>query len=389
MTFVAEILARLPGLAKPQLKFMLAMFAAFFSFTGRANRTNLARHGAPSPSSQYRWAQRDFDFTTFNRQALIAAGIEQHELVAVMDESFIRKAGKKTHGLGFFYDACNRKARRGLEISLVGLIDRTDNLAYTLQVQQVQPKPVEGSRLDAAAAQYNAQRAHISSWTDTWVFDGAYAKKSFVDAVVKTGDTMVSRLRKDAAMRHLYTGAYSGRGRPKKYSGKVVFDDLSRWSWMGEVEAGVGLYSLVCWHDSLQRQILVSLLRLERTGKYVLLFSTNVEEDAFEVVSIYRSRFQVEFLFREGKQELGLNDCQARDEKGLDFHFNLSLSALNLLRIEELARGEGVLSIASARRRKQNENLMHRLFDRLGLDPTSPIIQPIFQDLRNYGAIAA
>ncbi len=142
-------------------------------------------------------------------------------------------------------------------------------------------------------------------------------------------------------------------------------------------------------HDSLQHQILVSLLRLERTGKHVLLFSTNVEEDAFEVVSIYRSRFQVEFLFREGKQELGLNDCQARDEKGLDFHFNLSLSALNLLRIEELARGEGVLSIASAWRRKQNENLMHRLFDRLGLDPTSPIIQPIFQDLRNYGAIAA
>ena len=111
--------------------------------------------------------------------------------------------------------------------------------------------------------------------------------------------------------------------------------------------------------------------------------------DAFEVVRLYRSRFQVEFLFREGKQELGLSDCQARDADGLAFHFNLSLSALNVLRLEEFQRGEGVLSIASARRRKQNENLMLRLFDRLGLDPTSPIIQPIFQDLRNYGAIAA
>jgi len=389
MTFVTEILARLPALAKPQIKFMLAMFAGFFAFTGRANRTNLARHGAPSPSAQYRWAHRDFDFTTFNRQTLIEAGIDEHELVAVMDESFIRKAGKKTHGLGFFYDACNQKARRGLEISLVGLIDRTDNIAYTFQVQQVQPKPEEGSRMDAAAAQYKAQRKVICQWTNTWVFDGAYAKKKFVDSVAETGDTMVSRLRKDAAMRHLYSGPYSGRGRPKMYDGKVVYDDLSGWRWMGEVEAGVSLYSIVCWHDSLLRQIRVSMLRFEANGKYVLLFSTDTQMDAFEVVRIYRSRFQVEFLFREGKQELGLNDCQARDEKALDFHFNLSLSALNLLRIEELARGEGVLSIASARRRKQNENLMHRLFERLGIDPTSPIIQPIIQDLRNYGAIAA
>ena len=209
MTFVAEILARLPGLAKPQLKFMLAMFAAFFAFAGKANRTNLARHGAPSPSAQYRWAHKTFDFTTFNKQTLIAAGIDQHELIAVMDESFIRKAGKKTHGLGYFFDACNRKARRGLEISLVGLIDLTENTAYTLQVQQVSPNPDEGSRLDAAAAQYKAQRELISGWTDTWVFDGAYAKKPFVDTVVEAGDTMVSRLRKDAAMKHLYTGEYS------------------------------------------------------------------------------------------------------------------------------------------------------------------------------------
>ena len=91
----------------------------------------------------------------------------------------------------------------------------------------------------------------------------------------------------------------------------------------------------------IKRQIRVSMLRRVMSGKYVLLFSTDVEMDAFEVVAIYRSRFQVEFLFREGKQELGLNDCQARDEKALSFHFNLSLSALNLLRLEEPGRGEG------------------------------------------------
>ena len=389
MTFVADILSRLPGLAKPQLKFMLAMFAAFFSFAGRANRTNLARYGAPSPSSQYRWARRDFDFTAFNRQAIIDAGIDKHELIAVMDESFIKKAGKKTHGLGFFFDACNQKARRGLEISLIGVVDRDDNIAYTLQLQQVMPKPQEGSRLDAAIAQYRAQRPQLCAWTRTWAADGAYAKRSFVDAVAETGDVLVSRLRKDADLKHLYMGAYRGRGRPRKYDGKVVFDDLSRWLCLGEVGSGVELYSVVAWHDSLKRRLRVSMLRRAKDGRYVLLMSTEEEMDPFEVVEIYRSRFQIEFLFREGKQELGLNDCQARDQKSLAFHFNLSMAALNILRIEELHRGEGVISIASARRRKQNEKLMLRILEKLGLDPTSPIIQPIFADLRNYGAIAA
>ncbi len=89
------------------------------------------------------------------------------------------------------------------------------------------------------------------------------------------------------------------------------------------------------------------------------------------------------------KQHLGLADCQARDEEALHFHFNLSLAALNLLRIQEVQRGEGVISIASARRRKQNENLMNRIFSILGIDSTQPQIQPHLPEIRDYGVIAA
>jgi hypothetical protein len=45
----------------------------------------------------------------------------------------------------------------------------------------------------------------------------------------------------------------------------------------------------------------------------------------------YKARFQIEFLFRDAKQFTGLNDHQVRDQKKLDFHLNLSLTALNLL----------------------------------------------------------
>jgi len=43
-----------------------------------------------------------------------------------------------------------------------------------------------------------------------------------------------------------------------------------------------------------------------------------------------RTRFQIEFCFRDGHQFTGLLDCQARDEKALDFACNASLAAVNI-----------------------------------------------------------
>ncbi|MBK3518269.1 transposase [Carboxylicivirga marina] len=55
--------------------------------------------------------------------------------------------------------------------------------------------------------------------------------------------------------------------------------------------------------------------------------------DASDILKYYQSRFQIEFLYGDGKQHVGLNDCQARGENKLNFHFNASLTAINLAKI--------------------------------------------------------
>jgi len=50
-------------------------------------------------------------------------------------------------------------------------------------------------------------------------------------------------------------------------------------------------------------------------------------------VKYYQLRFQIEFLFRDAKQFAGLNHCQARNQHKLDFHFNMSLAAVNLAKV--------------------------------------------------------
>jgi hypothetical protein len=61
-----------------------------------------------------------------------------------------------------------------------------------------------------------------------------------------------------------------------------------------------------------------------------LYFSTDVSMDPNDILLYYHSRFQIEFLYRDGKQHTGLNDSQARSENKLHFQFNASLTSINI-----------------------------------------------------------
>jgi len=57
-----------------------------------------------------------------------------------------------------------------------------------------------------------------------------------------------------------------------------------------------------------------------RNGKEItikLYLSTDLVMTAEKIVCYYRSRFQIESLYRDAKQYCGLNSCQARSENKL------------------------------------------------------------------------
>ncbi len=394
MTSVEQILSQMPALAKPQFKFLVAMFAAFFAFRGKANMTNLHRFGAPHPRTQARWHNRPFDFADFNLKLVDEAHAFEHRLAAAIDASFIPKNGKHTFGLGKFYNGCHCRSERGLEISLLALVALDHNTAWAIDARQSPAKmPVGKTRIDWCLDQLRAQAPHFPPQVRHLLADGQYAKTKFVNGVCdELGWELVSKLRRDANLRHPFTGPRrKGPGRPRKYDGKVSFEDLSRWKALGIVTAGVELFEVVAWHKSFKRKVRVVMARKKRGKKigYVLLLSTDLELGGVEIFEMYRSRFQIEFLFRDAKGHVGLCDGQMRGENGLGFHFQMSLAALNVLRLQEHQRGAQVVSIASTKRRKYNELFMNHLFDKLGLDPNDPKITPHLDALRDYGALAA
>jgi hypothetical protein len=173
---------------------------------------------------------------------------------------------------------------------------------------------------------------------------------------------------------------------------------LSRFEYLGtrEDDPHLHLYTAVVWHKTLQHRFrIVVLLNRKNPVKrrFIVLGSTDPALNGRQLVELYASRFQIEFLFRDSKQFTGLLDCQARAESALDFHFNASLATLNLVRAEALRAHQGqspsVFSMASWKQCQFNERLLDLFMEKLALDPTWVKNHSCYDELRTYGAIAA
>ncbi|WP_281645631.1 transposase, partial [Parendozoicomonas sp. Alg238-R29] len=139
----------------------------------------------------------------------------------------------------------------------------------------------------------------------------------------------------------------------------------------------------------------VVMLRVRRGNKIgtALIYSTDTELEAMTIIEYYKARFQIEFIFREAKQYTGLMDCQSCRKEAIHTQINASFSALNLLKLadreEKNTCDETVISIASWKRRMFNRHLMCRVFEKLELPLSDEKVRGAYEQLSNYGAIAA
>jgi hypothetical protein len=366
---------------------------------GKVNFTNLSRYSDLNEKTYRRHFSETFAFTQFNIELVQAARTPGHSLLAVMDCSFITKSGKNTDGIDYYWNGCHSRVERGLEISVMGLVDVATETAYAVSAQQTLNSsafPVEVSRMAQYLYHLQTVRPALPPEVRYLAVDGAYAKQSFVSETVRLNLHLISKLRCDANLRYRYEGVQNRRGRPRKYDGKVDLQDLTRLTFVETVQPKLDLYTVVVWSVAFKRWIRLAYLLDRQDSKklrFVVLFSTDVEQTAPAIYQFYRLRFQVEFIFRNAKQFTGLQDCQARDAAKLDFQFNASLTALNLALLDAQAQHNGeqpfVFSMASMKRRALMQHLLERFIVELDLEPTVIKSHPNYQNLQNYGMIAA
>ena len=402
MKTIKRILFQMSNITKPQHKFLLTLFSTIMLLQGRKNFRNMSRYSNLNEKSYSRNFRKSFDFTLFNHLLIMETIPNTNKRIAAVDASYVPKSGKHSYGIDKFWSGVAGKSKKGQEISSLAIIDLNYNTAYNLSVEQTPSSneigEKEENRINFYLQQIKRNKKYLISQSVIHIAtDGLYGKKRFIDGLVEIGFHQVGRLRSDANLRFLYKGPHpQRRGAKKKYDGKVKYDDFSRWEFVTEIKSGVSLVTADLNSPRFKRNLRVVALLDQRDPKnhrHILFFSTDLNIDPWELFKMYRSRFQIEFIFRDGKQFTGLTDCQARYKEPLNFHFNASLTALNLLKKEDRERNvnssSDACSISSWKTRYFNKHLLDQFISYFDLNPTSIKNTPQYEELINYGAISA
>ena len=391
------IFDKMTEVGKCQRKFLQEIFILIFSIQGRLTFINMSRYSHLNESTIRRHYTKFFDWMKFNLLLMQQGGLVlSASVIGAMDCSYVPKAGKHTYGLDRFWSGVAGRAKQGLEVSLLALIDTLSGSTWSLYAEQT---PAGFSQSEGGQDEYTRLDAYLTHWKaclsklkaiQYFVADGFYAKMKVFAAFDEAGKHLITKLRADANLRYLYQGEHpqGKRGRKQKYDGKVDYSYLSRWHFIGSDQkyAHLKIYTLVLNSVRFKRNLRIVLLHNTQSNKYVLLACSDITLEARMIVHFYQLRFQIEFLFRDAKQFAGFNHCQARDANKLHFHFNLSLAAINLARLE-IKEQNDTRSLNDLSRKAYNQRFLTWLFDKLSLKAQFDLNQKRCKQAILYGLI--
>ncbi len=202
---------------------------------GKVNFTNLSRYSEINERTYRRQFTRSYNFIKGNAEIIAKAIAATARQIIAIDCSFVPKSGKATYGIEYFYNGSASRAEKGLEISVIAIVDVDTKQGYALSVQQTPPAQPESkkTRIDLYLEQLAATKPYLPKLAVQHVVsDGFYSKIKWVDGVVALGLDAIGKLRCDADMRGCISvlqalNTLRMRRREKTIKiGRAMFEDL-------------------------------------------------------------------------------------------------------------------------------------------------------------------
>lgn len=335
----AEVALAFAGtkLNKSFQKTIIEILILYMVIPRKINFLQMERYGDCCEQCYRQAFGKSVDWLRFNMSLSAYAFRDGARRVAIaMDPCYIPKAGKHTPHAGTFWSGCAGAAKHGQEILGIGVIDVDLHDCMMLKAVQTALAP-DRERDELSLYGWYAKvlvdnKDEFQRISNVIVADAAFSKCTFTDKVLPEGYHVLSRLRNDAVLHYEWTGAPTGKpGRPRVKGARIDFDslDMAKAIRLG-IDPGDGeTFHMRAHCKSLGRVVSLVVLYLPNGG-YRLFFCIDADMPGIDVYKYYRTRFQIEFNYRDAKQFTGLADCQGRDERKLDFAFNASLAAVNI-----------------------------------------------------------
>jgi hypothetical protein len=396
---VGTTIQKVTQFTKPQLKFFVWLIRRWWMLPVRYNFLSLSRYGGYSDRAIRDQFARPLPFASFF-DALYRS-LQQKECILAFDPTFVPKSGKHTPGVYKFWNGSHQRAEQGLEAVVLAIIDVSDQMAYHIEATQTEVAAIDSGAdnkgtMEQYAQMITSHTAILQQYSSVMVVDGYFMKKGFIEALRADDFQVVTKGRRDASLKYLYHGKYSGHGHPRQYSGKVNLQhiDKRRWKQCYKDEE-ITAYEVVVYSVSLKCRVKAVYVVSEKQKGYDLLISTDVTMAGDKVLQYYHLRFQIEFLIRDAKQYAGLEQCQARSQDKLYNHWNMALFSVSLARwqwwaqLPENQKQDTGFSMRTVKTCCLNQYMAETIFSILGLDMSSKKVKKLLNQCLNIGNIAA
>jgi putative transposase len=345
------------------------------------------------------------------------------------DEVVVSKAGQKTHGVGTFYSSLAKRPIRSISFLTLALIDVEKRQSYPLQTEQLfpksaqpdspqpdspQPPPKRGPGRPKGRKSYEKPDPTLSSLMQTLqamlkattarigghlqikhvVLDGKFGNYPSTWTVRDAGFHIISKMRSDAAIVYPYDGPKPKRGPTPRYGHAVNYAQLpDPCCVLTETTAThrIDTYHLHLYHrdypDLLNVAVVVKTRLRDHQRRHVVLFSTDLELSAAQIVDYYSLRFQIEFNFRDAKQHWGLEDFMNVTSQAVTNAANLAFFMVNLTTILRQQSATDDLSVRDLKAAFRARRYLSETIKLLPHPPDDALVSRIQRRLTRFGAI--
>ena len=264
----------------------------------------------------------------------VLAHVGAGSLVLLLDDTLLHRPGRKVQGAGTWRDAVRSTAKavvfaRGLNVVVLAVrIDPAwGGMPIALPVGVALHRKDGPTLPELAASLVRRLAERLPEANFTLCADGAYATLAGAD-LPRT--TVISRMRRDAAIYEAPPPRTGKRGRPRRKGARLasppeLVAKIARtdWSptdidWRGRTETRLIWARPVLWYRVCPGAMIVLVVVRDPNGIQPddYFFTTNLAMAPATVVSIYASRWAIEVTNRDAKQVVGVEQPQSWADQG-------------------------------------------------------------------------
>lgn len=358
--FEQVVLSGQVAFSKRSWPYVVAMAVPWLLCAGQRSVTRLASLGnhPRSRSSYYRFLSDGkwrLDVLFRSLLDLIVQTFGLAQLTLTLDDTLCPKWGRGIFGTGHFFDHSSRPrpgyiwGHNWVALAVVVQVGEAGWVSLPIWTGLYRSKGTCKAEEFKTRHQLAVEALRrVRAWFPgpiRLLADGAYANKSLVRPLSEMDIHLVSRLRKDARLRHVEPPRrrLRKRGRPPKYGNwmaglETVANKTKRFT-PSEVriygkQVTLELCEFTAWWPAIGQTIKVVITRdPQKSTRRAYLWTTDVSMSAKELVEDFAKRWTIEQMFSVAKQQLGFDSAEVRKERSVRRHAALCIAMITWIEV--------------------------------------------------------